>query len=126
MEPLEWVVSFVIEVYILEVSFQFFSITPSHPFGLISFFSKASPTLNSRMETIMFNTSSCLFGGALLALVALVTYDRLPVILKELSCRTEEAKVRTQKPSSGPICPERLYRLPFRKVLRRLRHLPSH
>jgi hypothetical protein len=45
------------------------------------------------MEPAVFNTSSYLFGGALLALVALVTYDRLPVILKEFAARTEEAKV---------------------------------
>lgn len=47
------------------------------------------------METTVVNTSSWLFGGVLLALVTLVAYDRLPIILKELSSRTEEAKVRT-------------------------------
>ncbi|KAJ3552773.1 hypothetical protein NP233_g12797 [Leucocoprinus birnbaumii] len=44
------------------------------------------------METTLSNTSSYLFGGALLALVGLVAYDRLPVILKELTNKTEEAK----------------------------------
>jgi hypothetical protein len=45
------------------------------------------------METTIAKASSYLFGGALLALAALVTYDRLPVILKELTSKAEEVKV---------------------------------
>ncbi|KDR70182.1 hypothetical protein GALMADRAFT_230171 [Galerina marginata CBS 339.88] len=38
--------------------------------------------------------SSYLFGSVLLALVTLVTYDRLPFILKELVSKAEKAKVK--------------------------------
>ncbi|KAF5343967.1 hypothetical protein D9756_011437 [Leucocoprinus leucothites] len=55
------------------------------------------------METTLSNTSSYLFGGALLALVGLVAYDRLPVILKELTTRTEEAKTTIERTLSTAV-----------------------
>ncbi|KAF5354702.1 hypothetical protein D9756_005317 [Leucocoprinus leucothites] len=49
------------------------------------------------MESTIAKASSYLFGGALLALAALITYDRLPVILKELTSRAEDAKTTLER-----------------------------
>jgi len=59
------------------------------------------------MEPVVSNTSSWLFGGALLALVTLVAYDRLPIMFKELTNRTGEAKATIQRKisSSGQVKP---------------------
>ena len=45
------------------------------------------------MDTTLVNSTSYIFSGLLFALFALVTYDRLPVIVKEFSSRAEDVKV---------------------------------
>ncbi|KAF8888700.1 YqcI/YcgG family-domain-containing protein [Gymnopilus junonius] len=45
------------------------------------------------METLLINVSSYLFSGLLLSLLALVTIDRMPVVLKELTSRAKEMKI---------------------------------
>lgn len=77
-------------IFKLEVHSHLHNIPIFLPAPLLLYSSQHS---ESEMEATFTSTSSYLFGGALLALVALVTYDRLPVILKELTSRADEAKV---------------------------------